>query len=91
VVLTDDAARATKSVFTSCGTTFTRFEPAADLMRARGPERHHPPFEAVAIDARLKPWHPEVLFWIPTPPPPSRGAGSEYFQWRRRDGIRDLD
>ena len=64
VVVTDDAARATKSVFNFLWTTFTRFEPAADLhARAVRLERHHPVFEPpVAIDARMKPWYPEELF-----------------------------
>jgi 3-polyprenyl-4-hydroxybenzoate decarboxylase len=67
VVLTDDAARATKSVINFLWTTFTRFEPAADLhARAVRLERHHPSFEPpVAIDARLKPWYPEELFCDP--------------------------
>ena len=67
VVLTDDAARATKSVFNFLWTTFTRFDPAADLHgRAVRLERNHPSFETpVAIDARLKPWYPEELFCDP--------------------------
>ena len=67
VVLTDDAARATKSVFNFLWTTFTRFEPAADLhARAVRLDRLHPSFEPpVAIDARLKPWYPEELFCDP--------------------------
>jgi 3-polyprenyl-4-hydroxybenzoate decarboxylase len=67
VVLTDDAARATRSVFNFLWTTFTRFEPAADLHGRRVVlERHHPVFEPpVAIDARVKPWYPEELFCDP--------------------------
>jgi UbiD family decarboxylase len=67
VVLTDDAGRATKSVFNFLWTTFTRFEPAADLhARAVRLDRNHPSFEPpVAIDARLKPWYPEELFCDP--------------------------
>jgi 4-hydroxybenzoate decarboxylase subunit C len=64
VVLTDDADRATRSVFNFLWMTFTRFEPAADLhARTTRLERHHPIFEPpVAIDARMKPWYPEELF-----------------------------
>jgi 3-polyprenyl-4-hydroxybenzoate decarboxylase len=64
VVITDDARRATRSVFNFLWTTFTRFEPAADLhARATSVLRHHPVFEPpVAIDARMKPWYPEELF-----------------------------
>ncbi|TDI13098.1 MAG: UbiD family decarboxylase [Acidobacteria bacterium] len=64
VVLTDDARRATRSVFNFLWTTFTRFEPAADL-HGRSVEliRNHPSFTPpVAIDARMKPWYPEELF-----------------------------
>jgi UbiD family decarboxylase len=67
VVITDDAARASKSVFNFLWTTFTRFEPAADLHARRVTlERHHASFEPpVAIDARMKPWYPEELFCDP--------------------------
>jgi 3-polyprenyl-4-hydroxybenzoate decarboxylase len=64
VVVTDDAARATASPMNFLWTTFTRFEPAADLHAAASRvERNHlvrtPP---IAIDARMKPWYPEELF-----------------------------
>ena len=64
IVITDDARRATRSVFNFLWTTFTRFEPAADLhARSTSLLRHHPVFEPpVAIDARMKPWYPEELF-----------------------------
>jgi UbiD family decarboxylase len=60
VVLTDDALRATRSVMNFLWTTFTRFEPAADIHAAeRRIVRNHiaytPP---VVIDARMKPWYP---------------------------------
>jgi UbiD family decarboxylase len=64
VVITDDAKRATRSVFNFLWTTFTRFEPAADLhARSVALQRHHAVFETpVGIDARMKPWYPEELF-----------------------------
>jgi UbiD family decarboxylase len=67
VVFADHAARAVRSVFNFLWTTFTRFEPAADL---HGREirliRSHPSFTPpVAIDARMKPWYPEELFCDP--------------------------
>ena len=67
VVITDDARRATRSVFNFLWTTFTRFEPAADLhARSTSLLRHHAVFEPpVAIDARMKPWYPEELFSDP--------------------------
>jgi UbiD family decarboxylase len=67
VVVSDDAGRATSSVFNFLWMTFTRFEPAADLHgRSVSLVRHHPSFSApVAIDARMKPSYPEELFCDP--------------------------
>ncbi|MCB1007436.1 MAG: UbiD family decarboxylase, partial [Acidobacteria bacterium] len=64
VVVTDDAARATASEMNFLWTTFTRFEPAADLYAAATRiERNHvvrtPP---IAIDARMKASYPGELF-----------------------------
>jgi 4-hydroxybenzoate decarboxylase subunit C len=63
IVLSDDAARATASAMNFLWTTFTRFEPAADLHAAsKRIVRNHLAFTApVAIDARLKPWFPKEL------------------------------
>jgi 3-polyprenyl-4-hydroxybenzoate decarboxylase len=63
VVVTDDAARATRSDINFLWTTFTRFEPGADIHAAQtAVVRHHvcytPP---VVIDARMKPWYPAEL------------------------------
>ncbi|HQZ39268.1 MAG TPA: UbiD family decarboxylase [Vicinamibacterales bacterium] len=63
VVITDDAARATRSEMNFLWTTFTRFEPAADIHAAvttvvRHHVRYGPP---VVIDARMKPWYPAEL------------------------------
>jgi UbiD family decarboxylase len=63
VVVSDDADRATRSVMNFLWTTFTRFEPAADI-HSGGREivRNHiayaPP---IVIDARLKPWYPKEV------------------------------
>ncbi len=64
LVITDDCARAAASPANFLWTTFTRFEPAADLhAAATRVERNHvvrtPP---IAIDARMKPWYPDELF-----------------------------
>jgi hypothetical protein len=64
VVLTDEPRRAAASPMNFLWTTFTRFEPAADVHAARtSVVRNHisytPP---VLIDARLKPHFPEELF-----------------------------
>ena len=63
VVITDEPARAARSPINFLWTTFTRFEPAADLYTAaRRVVRNHlvytPP---VVIDARLKPSYPQEL------------------------------
>jgi len=60
VVLTDEPARAAASPMNFLWTTFTRFEPAADLHAAatrivRNHLAYTPP---IVIDARLKPWYP---------------------------------
>jgi UbiD family decarboxylase len=64
VVLTDEPRRAASSPINFLWTTFTRFEPAADL-HAAGREivRHHISYKPpVLIDARMKPWYPKELF-----------------------------
>jgi len=63
VVLSDDAPRATRSVMNFLWTTFTRFEPAADVhaggTRIAG---NHLAYSApIVIDARMKPWYPKEL------------------------------
>ena len=63
VVLTDDAARAVRSDMNFLWTTFTRFEPAADIhAAARQLVRNHVAYDPpVVIDARMKPWYPQEL------------------------------
>jgi hypothetical protein len=44
-------------------TTFTRFNPAADLYAASEPGRHHIGYKLpIVIDARMKPGYPDELF-----------------------------
>jgi UbiD family decarboxylase len=67
VVLVDDAARAAKSSANFLWTTFTRFEPAADLHArdlrlVKGQPSWTPP---VVLDARMKPSYPKELFCDP--------------------------
>jgi 4-hydroxybenzoate decarboxylase subunit C len=64
VVLSDEPRRATASAVNFLWTTFTRFEPAADIHAAsvdlvRNHAALHPP---IVIDARLKPGFPAELF-----------------------------
>ncbi|HXH25989.1 MAG TPA: UbiD family decarboxylase, partial [Vicinamibacterales bacterium] len=63
VVLSDEPARAARSDVNFLWTTFTRFEPAADIHAAsRRIVRNHIAYEApIVIDARLKPWYPKEL------------------------------
>ncbi len=67
VVVTDEPRRAAASPANFLWTTFTRFEPAADIhAAARRPVRNHlalrPP---IVIDARLKPGFPDELHCDP--------------------------
>jgi 3-polyprenyl-4-hydroxybenzoate decarboxylase len=64
VVLTDEPRRAAASPINFLWTTFTRFEPAADLYAAATTlRRHHVSYQApILIDARMKPWYPKELF-----------------------------
>ncbi|HSU81092.1 MAG TPA: UbiD family decarboxylase, partial [Thermoanaerobaculia bacterium] len=64
VVLTDEPRRAAASPINFLWTTFTRFEPAADIhAAATGLVRHHVSYTPpLLIDARMKPWYPKELF-----------------------------
>jgi 4-hydroxybenzoate decarboxylase subunit C len=63
VVVTDDALRAVRSDMNFLWTTFTRFEPAADIRASeRTIVRNHVCYRGpVVIDARMKPWYPKEL------------------------------
>jgi UbiD family decarboxylase len=63
IVVSDDAARAVRSDMNFLWTTFTRFEPAADIHAAdRRIVRNHIAYQGpVVIDARMKPWYPKEL------------------------------
>lgn len=63
LVLTDEPARAARSTINFLWTTFTRFEPAADIHAAEARlHRHHLAYSApIVIDARLKPGFPGEL------------------------------
>ena len=63
VVVTDEPARAAASSMNFLWTTFTRFEPAADIHPAgREIVRHHISYRGpIVIDARIKPWYPKEL------------------------------
>jgi UbiD family decarboxylase len=63
VVVSDEPERATRSDMNFLWTTFTRFEPAADIHASdRRIIRNHVAYTApVVIDARMKPWYPREL------------------------------
>jgi UbiD family decarboxylase len=63
VVVTDEPRRAARSAMNFLWTTFTRFEPAADLYAASTKVvRHHVSYSSpVVIDARMKPSYPREL------------------------------
>ena len=63
VVITDEPARAARSDMNFLWTTFTRFEPAADVHAAsRRIVRNHLAYRGpIVIDARMKPWYPKEL------------------------------
>ena len=63
VVISDEPERATRSVMNFLWTTFTRFEPGADIHSAdRRIARNHIAYEPpIVIDARMKPWYPKEV------------------------------
>ena len=64
IVLTDEPRRAAASAMNFLWTTFTRFEPAADIHAAdtRIVRNHLSHTAPILIDARLKPGFPDELF-----------------------------
>ncbi|MGE0362662.1 MAG: UbiD family decarboxylase [Vicinamibacterales bacterium] len=85
LVVSDDAVRATRSAVNFLWTTFTRFEPAADIHAARvGLERNHVVFTPpVAIDARMKPWYPAEVSGAPDVAERVTRRWAEYFPYGR--------
>jgi UbiD family decarboxylase len=81
LVLTDDAARAARSEMNFLWTTFTRFEPAADIHAASARVvRHHLSYEPpILIDARMKPWYPDELSCRPDIAERVTARWTEYF------------
>jgi len=81
VVLTDEPARAAASPINFLWTTFTRFEPAADLHAAgeRVVRNHVVRTPPVVIDARMKPGYPAELFCDPETTALVDRRWSEYF------------
>ncbi len=85
LVLTDEPERAARSSINFLWTTFTRFEPAADIHAASvGATRNHLAYEApVVIDARLAPGFPDELSCDPETAATVTRRWKEYFP----DGV----
>ncbi|MFY9342462.1 MAG: UbiD family decarboxylase [Planctomycetota bacterium] len=84
VVLVDDAAKAAKSTANFLWTTFTRFEPAADI-HARDVKlvRNQASYTGpIVIDARMKPTYPKELFCDPDTAALVTRRWREYFPGR---------
>lgn len=81
IVLTDEPLRAAASPMNFLWTTFTRFEPAADIYSATTRvERHHLLYGSpILIDARLKPGFPEELACDPETAKTVTKRWKEYF------------
>jgi len=81
IVLTDEPARAAASSMNFLWTTFTRFEPAADIHAAeRRIVRNHIAYSGpIAIDARLKPGFPKELVCDEATARTVTGRWKEYF------------
>ena len=81
VVVSDEPDRATRSAMNFLWTTFTRFEPAADIhAAAQHVVRNHLTYEPpVVIDARMKPWYPAEVSCRPDVASKVSSRWSEYF------------
>jgi 4-hydroxybenzoate decarboxylase subunit C len=87
VVLTEEPARAAASSMNFLWTTFTRFEPAADIHAAeRRVVRNHIAYSGpVVIDARLKPGFPKELVCDEATARTVTERWNEYFPGRKVD------
>jgi UbiD family decarboxylase len=81
VVLTDEPRRAAASPMNFLWTTFTRFEPGADVHAARARVvRNHVSFTPpIVIDARVKPWYPPEVSCAPEVAARVSSRWREYF------------
>ena len=81
VVVSDEPERATRSDMNFLWTTFTRFEPAADIhSAAQRVVRNHIAYEPpVVIDARMKPWYPKEVACRPEVASKVSERWKEYF------------
>ncbi|MDX1387782.1 MAG: hypothetical protein R3344_01230, partial [Acidobacteriota bacterium] len=92
VVLTDEPERAAATTASFLWTTFTRFEPAADIHAAETKVvRNHLAYTGpVLIDARLKPGFPDELFCDEQTAATVTRRWSEYFPGGMEMGDSDI-
>jgi UbiD family decarboxylase len=81
IVVSDEPARAARSVMNFLWTTFTRFDPSSDIHAARVEllEHHAACVPPIAIDARMKPWYPAELTCDPDTAARVTRRWKEYF------------
>ena len=81
IVISDEPERAVSSVINFLWTTFTRFEPAADIYASRTETvRHHVSYSSpVVIDARMKSSYPDELSCRPDIARKVTDRWTEYF------------
>lgn len=86
LVVSDDAARATRSAMNFLWTTFTRFDPGSDIHASstRIVRNHIAYTGPVCIDARMKPWYPKEVTCRP------EVAGLVSRRWREYFPHRDI-
>lgn len=86
LVVSDDAARATRSAMNFLWTTFTRFDPGSDIQASstRIVRNHIAYTGPVCIDARMKPWYPKEVTCRP------EVAGLVSRRWREYFPHRDI-
>ncbi len=92
IVLCDSSKQCAKSEINFLWTTFTRFEPAADIHSAsinlvRNHLCHNAP---IVIDARMKPWYPKELFCDPETKKLVSERWKEYFPRSQEMGDSEL-
>lgn len=80
VVVVDDAEKATATTAAFLWTTFTRFEPGADVHARHRVARHHLSYQMpIVIDARMKGDYPAELFCDPETAETVSRRWTEYF------------
>ncbi|MFN8057654.1 MAG: UbiD family decarboxylase [Vicinamibacterales bacterium] len=91
VVLSDEPNRAAASAQNFLWTTFTRFEPAADIHAASTRVVRHrvAPSPPIVIDARMKPGYPKELFCDPAVAARVTSRWREYFPGGQEMGDSD--